>query len=84
MEREYTAFVHLSSQTGELMAQLDRPPAGYPTGDWRPGEVVIDRYALGLPAGFVPGEYVLETGFYYLPNMEPLGEPVTLGAVWIE
>ncbi len=75
--RNYTAFVHVLNEQGELVTQLDRPPAGYPTSDWRPGEVIIDRFAIPLPTG----AYRLQTGFYYLPTLEPLGTAVILGTI---
>ena len=31
---DYTAFVHLIDSDDRLIAQTDRPPAGYPTSDW--------------------------------------------------
>jgi hypothetical protein len=79
MTRDYTAFVHLLGEDGRPVAQLDRPPAGYPTHDWRPGEIVVDTYRIELPADLPPGEYTVQTGFYYLPTLERLGEPMEIG-----
>jgi hypothetical protein len=84
MERPYTAFVHLLDEHGALVAQLDRPPAGYPTNDWRVGEVVIDQYVVPLPVELPPGVYTLATGFYYLPTLERLGEAAQLGELLLE
>lgn len=75
---DYTAFVHLIAPDGALAAQTDRPPAGYPTGDWRPGELVIDRFRLDLPEGLSPGVYRLQTGFYDPATVARLGEAVVL------
>jgi hypothetical protein len=83
MERGYTAFVHLLAEDGTLIGQLDRPPDGYPTSDWRPGEIIIDRYLIELPADMPPDNYVVQTGFYFFPTLERLGEPVVLGDVRI-
>jgi 4-amino-4-deoxy-L-arabinose transferase-like glycosyltransferase len=80
-QRNYTAFVHLLNEAGEVVAQQDRPPAGYPTGDWVSGEVVIDQYRVDLPPDLPSGDYWLQTGFYYLPTLERLGTAVTLTAV---
>jgi 4-amino-4-deoxy-L-arabinose transferase-like glycosyltransferase len=80
---DFTAFVHLIDQRGELIAQTDRQPAGFPTGDWRPGEVVRDTFRVDLPVGLPPGDYVVRTGFYYLPTLERLGEAVILDTVRI-
>ncbi|MCI0397453.1 MAG: hypothetical protein L0332_10665 [Chloroflexi bacterium] len=79
--RSYTVFVHLLDQDGELVTQLDRPPEGYLTSDWRPEEIVADTYTLLLPDGLPPGKYTLQTGFYYLPTQERLGDVVVLGNV---
>ncbi len=79
MEQDYTAFVHLIDAEGKLLGQLDRPPAGYPTSDWQPGEIVVDRYNVTLPDDVSQGEEIgLDTGFYYLPTLEALGETVEL------
>jgi hypothetical protein len=81
MERSYTAYLHLLSPEGDLVAQLDRLPDGYPTSDWHPGEVIIDSYVIQLPANVAPGQYFLQTGFYYLPTQERLGQPTVIGEV---
>ncbi len=76
-DKDYTAYVHVLDSTGNLLTQLDRPPAGYPTSDWQPGEVIYDTYSIPL-APDTPAAVTLETGFYYLPTLEPLGQPVRL------
>lgn len=81
MVQNYTAFVHLLDGSGPPVAQKDRSPAGYPTAAWQPGELVVDRYTIDLPADFAAGEYTLQTGFYTLPAVEPLGETAVLGKV---
>ena len=47
----YTAFIHVVDAEDHLVAQQDRRPLGgvVPTGLWRPGLVVPDRYLLPLP-----------------------------------
>jgi hypothetical protein len=77
-------FVHLLDQDGSLIAQLDRQPEGYPTSDWQPGERVMDSYLVKLPAGLDEGEYLLQTGFYYLPADERLGKPELLGSIALD
>lgn len=81
MERSYTAYVHLLSSEGELVAQLDRIPDGYPTSDWQPGEIVIDSYTIPLPPNYQAGAHYLQTGFYFLPTQERLGQPAVFGQV---
>lgn len=73
--RNYTAYVHLLDQEGHLVAQQDRPPAGYPTSDWRVGERVVDTFAIPIAAD---GVYTLQTGFYDSETMERLGETAVL------
>lgn len=81
MERSYTAYVHLLSSEGELVAQLDRLPDGYLTSDWQPGEIIIDSYVIQLPPEWRPGTHYLQSGFYHLPTQERLGEPAIFGEV---
>jgi 4-amino-4-deoxy-L-arabinose transferase-like glycosyltransferase len=79
MEKDYTAFVHLTDSEGRLLGQLDRPPAGYPTTDWQVDEIVVDRYTILLPAELAQGEEIgLSTGFYLLPTLEAVGETAVL------
>jgi hypothetical protein len=71
MDRDYTVFVHLLDQEGELAAQADGPPldGDYPTSFWAPGETVLDRHVIdveGLPSGL----YSLRAGLYVLENGE--------------
>jgi hypothetical protein len=84
MNRSYTIFVHLLNENGELITQLDRPPDGYLTSDWQEGEIVIDRLRLELPADIQAGPYFIQSGFYYLPTQERLGEPQLLGGIDIK
>jgi 4-amino-4-deoxy-L-arabinose transferase-like glycosyltransferase len=75
---DYTAFVHLLDEAGELVAQLDRPPAGYPTSDWRVGELIQDSYRVPLPPDLPPGRYTVQTGFYSWPELVRVGETAVL------
>ncbi|MCA9980174.1 MAG: hypothetical protein KDD89_05060, partial [Anaerolineales bacterium] len=74
--KEYTAFVHLLDANGEILAQTDRPPAGYPTSDWRPGECIQDTFVVPLPAG--AQSTAVRTGFYDPATLQPLAEPFVL------
>ncbi|MBK8430310.1 MAG: hypothetical protein IPL28_02970 [Chloroflexi bacterium] len=65
---DYTAFIHLLDEQGEIVAQLDRPPAGYPTADWRPNERIRDTFTLPLIS-----YTTLRTGFYHPHTLQPLG-----------
>jgi hypothetical protein len=63
---DYTVFLQLLNPDGGLVAQQDSSPnGGYsPTTGWTPGQTVISRHALGLPADLPPGDYRLITGLY--------------------
>ena len=66
---DYTAFVHLVSSTGELVAQHDSPPR-LPTSLWLPGVPVVDGHALMLPPDLPPGDYAIRVGLYHWPDLE--------------
>jgi 4-amino-4-deoxy-L-arabinose transferase-like glycosyltransferase len=74
MTIDYTVFTHLWDATGQLVAQLDSQPASgtRPTSSWAPGEVVIDRRALLVPADVPPGDYSLQIGVYDLATSQRL------------
>jgi hypothetical protein len=71
---DYTIFAHLLDDQGELLAQVDGPPAegGRPTSTWQPGELILDRRHIPLPSDTAPGEYTLSVGMYMLGTMERL------------
>jgi hypothetical protein len=73
---DYTVFVHVLRPDGTCCAwQSDAMPRGgaYPTSRWRPGEVVVDTYAIALPPGLPPGEYPIEVGLYLAEAGQRLG-----------
>jgi len=78
MDKDYTVYLHLIGEDGQVAAQIDRVPAAYPTTDWVPGEIIIARYAIPRPEDLAPEAAGLRTGFYYLPTLEPLGEAAVL------
>jgi len=59
-------FVHLIDGAGTLVAQADAEPVeGFaPTVMWQPGDTIVDRYGVQLPADLAPGRYTLLTGMY--------------------
>ncbi len=63
---DYTTFVHLRNEAGEIVAQTDRPPLGgnYPTSLWDPGEIIADEIGLSLPVELPAGGYQLVLGLY--------------------
>jgi len=63
---EYTAFVHLLDEDGDLLTQSDHPPMGgaYPTSMWDAGDVVHDPHYLVVGSSAAPGSYALSIGMY--------------------
>ena len=76
IEIDYTVFIHLLGTEASPIAQADRPPGGYPTSDWQPGEIVVDTFVVDLPPDLPPGTYALHTGMYDLTTLERLGTAV--------
>ncbi|UCC62484.1 MAG: glycosyltransferase family 39 protein [Anaerolineae bacterium] len=72
VERRYKVFTHLlgevfNAESGSfLWGQQDNEPVGgtRPTSGWRPGEVVVDGYAILLDRQAPAGRYALEIGLY--------------------
>lgn len=79
----FTGFVHLIDSHDTLVSQTDRPPLGYPTSDWRPEEIVVDRFRLDLPPDLQAGTYRLQTGFYEPATVARLGVAASIGEVEI-
>ncbi|MCA9892151.1 MAG: hypothetical protein KC615_04170 [Anaerolineae bacterium] len=60
---DYTAFAHVVSENGDLVAQADVHPE-VPTNYWTYRDSHIVRYPLQLPEGLDPGEYEVHVGWY--------------------
>ena len=76
---DYTVFVHVLNADGTCCVwQTDAMPRGgaYPTTRWRPGEFVVDAYAIDLPADLPPGTYAVEVGLYIAETGQRLGVAV--------
>jgi hypothetical protein len=91
---DYTVFVHVLNDQGQLVAQFDRPPGGgtSPTTSWKPGQILLDTYPVPLPEDLPAGEYTVHVGLYTWPSLErqivlvddvPVGDSVLLGTVRI-
>jgi hypothetical protein len=66
IERSYKVFVHLYDEEGNIVSQRDRIPGlgVRPTTSWQLGEVVADRYHVGIAAGTAPGVCSVAVGMY--------------------
>jgi hypothetical protein len=58
---DYAVSVQLLGPDGALSVAADRRPGnGFsPTNSWQPGESIVDRYSLAIPATSPPGAYEL-------------------------
>ncbi len=63
---DYTVFVHLVDEGGQLVSTGDGPPlwGGFPTRLWRPGDGVADEHIIPIPAGLPSGVYTVQVGWY--------------------
>ena len=66
VETDYQVFVHLLDDQGNKLLQRDGQPVVWmrPTSSWQPGEEIVDRYGLLLPATLAAGRYALAVGLY--------------------
>lgn len=66
VERDYTVFVHLMREGGEVWAGQDAQPqrGARPTSSWREGELIPDTCYLTLPTDAPPDVYAIEFGLY--------------------
>jgi hypothetical protein len=74
VDEPYKVFVHVLGQNGLPVAQQDQEPVNgtYPTDRWRPGERIVDPYAIVLPGSLAPGEYQVEVGLYRISDLQRL------------
>ena len=72
VKSDWTAFVHLVSVDGALVAGLDQEPMGgrIPTNTWSPGQVVAYSIAIPVPRSASAGEYRINVGWYEWPEMQ--------------
>lgn len=80
---DYSVFVHLVDQMGELVGQQDHAPGSdrnYPPTAWKPGEVIVDPHTIPLlrspegPLQIRMGVYNWSTGERMIASAE--GEPI--------
>ena len=91
-DQPYTAFLHLLSPAGELVAQSDVPPGQgiFPTSAWQPGDVVLSQHQLDAPADTIANDYTILIGLYRpidgvrLPVTDAKGMPQSNDAIEIK
>ncbi len=71
---DYTIFVQILNDQGQLVAQYDSQPLfGYlPSSQWPIDEIIPDRVRTPLPTDLPLGDYAIITGLYNLQTMERL------------
>jgi hypothetical protein len=64
LDHDYTVFVHVLDDAGQLVGQADGPPvaAHYPTTVWRPGEIVQDSRLVASGHSYLLGLYDATSG----------------------
>jgi len=85
--RTYHIYNHLLAADGTRVAQADS--GTLPTSAWQVGDVVMQAFALAVPASAGPGPYAVRVGMYTFPELEnqplldaagaPAGDGVTFG-----
>jgi hypothetical protein len=87
MPDDLTTFVHVVNADGEVIGQSDHKPGGdyYPTGLWKPGELLRDEHTLALGPDLGRPPYRLEAGLYrtQASGLEHLGQPQMIGSLGI-
>ncbi len=78
MDKDYTAYLHLIDENGEILGQVDQPPVGYPTSDWVPGEIIVAQFSIPWTADRSLDQVGIRSGFYDLASLEPLGDAAIL------
>jgi hypothetical protein len=74
IDRDYTVFIHLRDQGGDLLAQRDSEPmdGSAPTSWWLANEIIADPHILPLGSDLSAGNYELSLGLYYWQTGERL------------
>jgi hypothetical protein len=83
VEGDYSVFVHLLDETGQIRGQRDGQPVNgrYPTNNWLSYQVVEDQLFLTLEPDLLPGRYCIAVGMYELGSGQRLAVEGKGGAV---
>jgi hypothetical protein len=68
--RPLSLMLHLSTTDGTPIAVGDG--LGAPFDQWQPGDVIVQRHTLEIPADAPVGQYELHTGAYWLDTLSRL------------
>lgn len=83
---DYTVFVHLADDSGNLVTQGDSPPQAnwYPTSIWTAGEQIRDPHKLLPPGDTAGGRYRVTVGLYDLDTGARLPAINADGGRWLD
>ncbi len=87
-DRLLSLMGHLNGPDGTVVAVDDG--LGVPLEYWQPGDILVQRHRLPLPAGAPPGTYTLHTGGYWLEPLQPWrvdtgdGQTILVGEISVE
>lgn len=93
IDRDYTVFIHLTDESGQMVEGYDEQPGNgrSPTSSWEKGSLIVDARILQVPPQMPLGRYGLTMGLYYLPTQErilivnqdglPISDRMNLGMV---
>jgi len=91
VDRDYTVFVHLENERGELVLAADTQPhqGDYPTSIWSTGERVDDLHVIQLQDDLPAGIYQVNAGWYLLESgqrlmLEDGSDQITLTTITID
>jgi hypothetical protein len=74
MPEDYTVFIHVLDEKGNLIAQTDRSPleGALPTSGWTMDEVILDLKSWRMPSEAPSGTYQVWAGWYEPETMKRL------------
>jgi hypothetical protein len=67
---DQSVFAHLVADDGRPIADQDFSPL--PLHSWQAGDVVVNRFSLGIPALTPSGRYWVDVGRYHRPDLQPV------------
>ncbi len=81
---DYSVFIHVLNNKGELFTQYDRPAGGNitTTSTWQVGQILRDSYPVAVPQDALAGNYTVHIGMYTWPSMDRL--PIVVDGEMVE